>query len=133
MPLKQQTLAKSLNCRTTRRITRMGSHNCNWDAVVSEDIMELLVGTAIMDGDRYWTALRKMRSVSKAFYHVVNAKLDALLAELKSKADAARREFELVAKDHGAKHTGWRFGWGRTNSKSDWVKCVQNMRSSDPA
>eukprot|EP00966_Prymnesium_polylepis_P245370 5676438-Prymnesium_polylepis.1 len=97
--------------------------------------MELLVDTAIMDGDKYWTALRNMRSVSKAFYDVVNAKLDALLAELKTKADAARREFELVAKEypHGATHTGWRFGWGRTYSKPDWVKCVQNMRSSDPA
>eukprot|EP00966_Prymnesium_polylepis_P299043 6909870-Prymnesium_polylepis.1 len=49
-----------------------------------------------MDGDKYWTTLRNMRSVSKAFYHVVNAKLDALLAELKSKADAARRELELM-------------------------------------
>eukprot|EP00966_Prymnesium_polylepis_P293000 6767577-Prymnesium_polylepis.1 len=59
--------------------------------------MELLVDCAIMDVDKYWTALRNMRSVSKAFHRVVNAKLDALLAELKSKADAARREFELVA------------------------------------
>ena len=100
MPLKQQTLAKSLDCRTTRRITRIGSHNCNWD-VVSEDIMELLVDTTIMDGDKYWTTLRKMRSVSKAFYDVVNTKLDALLAELKSKADAARRELELLVAESG--------------------------------
>eukprot|EP00966_Prymnesium_polylepis_P080547 1866366-Prymnesium_polylepis.1 len=47
--------------------------------------LEVLVDSAITDGDKYWTTLRNMRSVSKAFYRVVNAKLDALLAELKTR------------------------------------------------
>ena len=126
MPLKQQTLAASLNCRTTRRITRMGSHNCNWDAVVSEDIMELLVDGAIMDGDKYWTTLRNMRSVSKAFYHVVNAKLDALLAELKNKADAARRELELLVAESGYPR------WGELDERNNWTTRVHELRDQDP-
>jgi hypothetical protein len=121
MPLKQQTLSASLDCRTTRRITRIGSHNCNWDAVMSEDIMELLVD-AIMDGDKYWMTLRNMRSVSKAFYHVVNARLDVILAELKTKADAARRELELMP----------RLPRPDPRKRVDRIKLVHEVRAEDP-
>eukprot|EP00966_Prymnesium_polylepis_P255220 5896554-Prymnesium_polylepis.1 len=75
--------------------------------------MQLLVDGAITNEDKYWKALRNMCSVNKAFYHVVNAKLDALLAELKSRADAARRELELVT-DHPRPD--------RAYQMNDWIK-----------
>jgi len=90
MPLKQSTLATSLGCRATRRLSRIGSHNCNWDSIESDDLLELLVDAAM--SHRQWRVLLKLRGLSRGFRRVVNAKLDALLADLRSKADAARVE-----------------------------------------
>ena len=88
MPLKQQALEVSLGCRATRRLSRIGSHNCNWDSIESDDVIELLVDAAMSQ----WSVLLKLRGLSRGFRRVVNAKLDALLADLRSKADAARVE-----------------------------------------
>ena len=90
MPLKQQALEVSLGCRATRRLSRIGSHNCNWDSIESDDLLELLVDAAM--SHRQWRVLLKLRGLSRGFRRVVNAKLDALLADLRSKADAARVE-----------------------------------------
>ena len=90
MPLKQQALEVSLGCRATRRLSRIGSHNCNWDSIESDDVIELLVDAAMSNGQ--WSVLLKQRGLSRGFRRVVNAKLDALLADLRSKADAARVE-----------------------------------------
>jgi hypothetical protein len=122
MHLKQQTLPASLGCRATRRITHIGSHNSNWDVFVSEDVMELLVDSAIIDRDRYWTTLRKMRNISKAFCDVANAKLDAILMELKYRADKARREVELMT-DHP--RPIWIF------QMKEWIKRVHETRIRD--
>eukprot|EP00966_Prymnesium_polylepis_P242437 5606433-Prymnesium_polylepis.1 len=43
MPLKQPTLATSLGRQATRRLSRVGSHNANWYAIESDDVIELLV------------------------------------------------------------------------------------------
>ena len=90
MPLKQQSLEVSLGCRATRRLSRIGSHNCNWDSIESDDVIELLVDAAMSNGQ--WSVLLKLRGLRRGFRRVVNAKLDALLADLRSKADAARVE-----------------------------------------
>ena len=90
MPLKQPTLATSLGRRATRRISRIGPHNSNWDSIESDDVIELQVDAAMSNGQ--WSVLLKLRGLSRGFRRVVNAKLDALLADLRSKADAARVE-----------------------------------------
>ena len=51
MPLKQQAFT-SLGFLSTRRLSRIGSHNCDWDAFETEDVIELLVGGALNDGDK---------------------------------------------------------------------------------
>ena len=95
MPLKQQIL-NSLGLYATRRICRIGSHNCEWVVIESDDLIELLVDGALNNSDKYWKALLRLRGLSHAFHRVVNAKLDALVAELRAKADAARAEFALL-------------------------------------
>ena len=87
MPLKQQALEVSLGCRATRRLSRIGSHNCNWDSIESDDLLELLVDAAM--SHRQWRVLLKLRGLSRGFRRVVNAKLDALLAEMPEIASLA--------------------------------------------
>lgn len=113
MPLKQQTLATVLGCKATRRLSRIGSHNANWYAIESGDLIELLVDGALANGgthDAYWKTLLKLRGLSRAFRRVVNAKLDTLLADFRAKADAARAE------------------WGSL----EWIKQMHLARESDP-
>ena len=113
MPLKQQTLATVLGCKATRRLSRIGSHNANWYAIESDDLIELLVDGALANGgthDAYWKTLLKLRGLSRAFRRVVNAKLDTLLADFRAKADAARAE------------------WGSL----EWIKQMHLARESDP-
>ena len=113
MPLKQQTLATVLGCKATRRLSRIGSHNANWYAIESGDLIELLVDGALANGgthDAYWKTLLKLRGLSRAFRRVVNAKLDTLLADFRAKADAARAE------------------WGSL----EWIKQMHLARASDP-
>ena len=88
MPLKQQTLANSFDRRPTRRLVRIGSHNAKWESIESDDIFELLTDAAMKHS--YWQSLLTLRQLSRTFRRIVNAKLDALLVGLRSKADAAR-------------------------------------------
>ena len=113
MPLKQQTLATVLGCKATRRLSRIGSHNANWYAIESGDLIELLVDGALANGgthDAYWKTLLKLRGLSRAFRRVVNTKLDTLLADFRAKADAARAE------------------WGSL----EWIEQMHLARESDP-
>jgi hypothetical protein len=88
MPLKQQTLTSSFDRRPSRRLIRVGSHNANWDTIESDDLIELLTDAAMMHS--FWQSLLTLRQLSRTFRRIVNAKLDALLAALRSKADEAR-------------------------------------------
>ena len=87
-PLKQQTLTSSFDRRPSRRLIRVGSHNANWDTIESDDLIELLTDAAMTHS--YWQSLLTLRQLSRTFRRIVNAKLDTLLAALRSKADEAR-------------------------------------------
>ena len=100
MPLKQQALT-SVGFHMSRRLNRIDLHNCDWDAFDSEDLIELLVEGALKVDDKYWKALLKLRGLSRAFRQVVSAKLDAMLAELRAKADASREEFARLTESSG--------------------------------
>ena len=110
MPLKQPTLATYLGRQATRRLSRIGSHNCNWDSIESDDVIELLVDGSPFHDDAYWKTLLKLRGLSRAFRRVVNTKLDTLLADFRAKADAARAE------------------WGSL----EWIEQMHLARESDP-
>ena len=125
MPLKQQIL-NSLGLYATRRICRIGSHNCEWVVIESDDLIELLVDGALNNSDKYWKALLRLRGLSHAFHRVVNAKLDALVAELRAKADAARAEFALLTQSSYPK-PDW------IEHLPAWIEAVDSVRSSDPA
>ena len=93
MPLKQQTLTSSFDCRPSRRLVRVGSHNANWDTFESDDFIELLVDGAMHNNNKYWTALLALRGLTKRFRQTVNAKLDQLVSLLRLQAEATRVEF----------------------------------------
>ena len=88
MPLKQQTLATVLGCKATRRLSRIGSHNSNWDSIESEDLIQLLVDGALANGGTH-DAL-KLRALSHGVRRVVDAKLATALEEGRARAEAAR-------------------------------------------
>ena len=128
MPLKQPTLATSLGRQATRRLSRVGSHNANWYAIESDDVIELLVDCSPFHDDAYWKTLLKLRGLSRAFRRVVNAKLDTLLADFRAKADAARAEFALLT---DSSYPYWYLGeleWGSL----EWIKQMHLARESDP-
>lgn len=88
MPLKQQTLATVLGCKATRRLSRIGSHNSNWDSIESDDLIELLVDGALANGGTH-DAL-KLRALSHGVRRVLDAKLATALEEGRARAEAAR-------------------------------------------
>ena len=88
MPLKQQTLATVLGCKATRRLSRIGSHNSNWDPIESDDLIELLVDGALANGGTH-DAL-KLRALSRGVRRVVDAKLATALEEGRAREEAAR-------------------------------------------
>ena len=88
MPLKQQTLATILGCKATRRLSRIGSHNSNWDSIESDDLIELLVDGALANGGTH-DAL-KLRALSHGVRRVLDAKLATALEEGRARAEAAR-------------------------------------------
>ena len=125
MPLKQQTLSASFDRHPTRRRIRTGSHNVNWDAIEFDDLVECLVDAAMHNGDKYWTALLKLRGLSKSFHRHTNAKLDQLVATLRTKAQAARAEHAALT--------------AATIPKPEyfvaityWIKRVHDTRVADP-
>ena len=95
---KQQTLASVLGCKATHGLSRIGSHNSNWDSIESDDLIELLVDGALVDGGMY-DAL-KLRALSRTFHRVVDAALPTALEEARARAEAegvAAREAAAAA------------------------------------
>ena len=125
MPLKQQTLSASFDRHPTRRRIRTGSHNVNWDAIEFDDLVECLVDAAMHNGDKYWTALLKLRGLSQSFRRHVNAKLDQLVATLRTQAQAARAEHAALTAATIPKPE-----W--VSSRLAWIDRVHDTRAADP-
>ena len=118
----QQTLSNSFKCHTTRRRTRIGSHNLDWSSVECADLVDLLVGSAMQYS--HWQRLLTLRQISRAFRSMVNAKLDKLLAEFRALADASRLEHSQLTETHPMPQQWWRI--------PEWVEAIDAIRIREP-
>ena len=117
----QQTLSISFKCHTIRRRTRIGSHNVDWSSVECDDLVDLLVESAM---DSHWQGLLTLRQISRAFRSMVNAKLDKLLTELRAGADASRLELTQLTETHPMPQQWWHI--------SEWVEAIEAVRIREP-